>query len=141
MHINMLHFAFIFGGSIQHAYRNRKRIVATIMNETAVLAIVRKVNEEIKEELRIEFSERIAGLLETVRKQQTQINEQQHQIDAVKAFYARLVDPRLTYFSSDEPSSTGSKANLDPVIVQHGRNQKIIALHHGIPCMNRAEGR
>jgi len=87
MHINMLHFAFIFGGSIQHAYRNRKRIVATIMNETAVLAIVRKVNEEIKEELRIEFSERIAGLLETVRKQQTQINEQQHQIDAVKAFY------------------------------------------------------
>ncbi len=111
------------------------------MNETAIVAIVGKVNEEIKEELRIEFSERIAGLLEAVRKQQIQINEQQHQIDAVTAFYARLVDPRLTYFSSEEPSSTGNKANLGPVIVQHGRNQKILALRHGIPCMNRAEGR
>lgn len=97
------------------------------MDEQTVRAIIQRAKEETKEELRKEFSEQIADLQDTVQKQQGQI-------DAVTAFYAKMADPRLTYFSTDEPSSAGSKAIQDPIMIMHRRNQKSIALQH-TQCM------
>lgn len=90
------------------------------MDEAYLLQIIQRVKEETKSELREEFNEQIAGL--------------QGQIDAVTAFYAKLADPRLAYFSSDEPSSVGSKVISDPKLIKHRRDQKAIALQHG-SCM------
>lgn len=90
------------------------------MDKEAVLELIRKVKEETKSELREEFSEQLA--------------RQQQQIDEVAAYYTKLADPRLAFFTSGEPSSAGSRSNLDPVIIQHRRDQKNIALQHG-PCM------
>lgn len=62
------------------------------------------------------------------------INEQQIQINAIAANFQQLADPRLMYFTTDEPSSAGSRTVADSAIIQHRTAQKIIAQNHG-SCM------